>query len=72
MVHALLLCCTLTGDVTFVMDLTKNMWIPVEQMVMEPQFHPVGWERLKMLNLTALLSGDVVADLLTGKIIFAN
>ncbi len=54
------------------MDLTKNMWIPVEQMVMEPQFHPVGWERLKMLNLTALLSGDVVADLLTGKIIFAN
>lgn len=72
MVQAFLLFRTLTGDVICAMDLTQNMTIPANTSVMEPQSHRVGWERLKMLNMTELRSTDIVADLQIEKVVFAN
>lgn len=72
MVRAFLIFRTRTGDILCGMTLTQNMTIPAGGMVMEPQAHRVGWERLHQLNLSELRSRDIVADLQIEQVVFAN
>lgn len=72
MIEAFLLFRTRTGDVICAMDLTRNLSIPAGGIVMEPQSHRVGWERLSRLNLSELRARDIVADLQIGKVVYAN